>query len=316
VPEGSAQFDYLDGQLRASHSALFARFAEASVAAAAACAPELDIAYGPHPRQRFDLFRAEGARRATVAYFHGGYWQSRDKADFRFIAPPLVADGFDVALVNYPLCPEVSVAGIAEAAEAVMAILAGPVLLVGHSAGGQIVVELAMMARERGWDVAGVLAISGVFDLAPLVETTLNARLGLDEAAARAVSPLHRVMAGLPPAIFAVGGDETKAFLGQTRHMAEAWEVAGMTLRSASFRAPTIFRCSRISAAQARCARLCVPWRLAKAPRRNRRRRCGRISRRSRRPFPAPWRSPRPPTGRRRRRDRRFARLPSRNWHC
>jgi len=220
---GSPQFDYLDGQLRPTHPALFAHFAAESAAAVDACRPTLDIPYGPHPRQTFDLFRAEGQARATIAYFHGGYWQSRDKADFRFLAPPLVADGFDVALVNYPLCPEVSVAGIVEAAGAVMGRLAGPVVLVGHSAGGQIVVELGMAARERGWDVAGLLAISGVFDLVPLVGTTLNAKLGLDEVSAHAASPIHRVAPGAPPAIFAVGGDETDAFQQQARCMSEAW---------------------------------------------------------------------------------------------
>ncbi|MES2443713.1 MAG: alpha/beta hydrolase [Pseudomonadota bacterium] len=224
---GSPQFDYLDGQLRASHAALFARFAAASVRAAAECAAALDIRYGPHPRQIYDLFRAAAPARATVAYFHGGYWQSRDKADFRFFAPPLVAEGFDVALVNYPLCPDASVAEIVAAARAVMPLLAGPVILVGHSAGGQIVAELGIAARDAGWDVAGVVAISGVFDLVPLVGTSLNAKLGLDEAAARVASPVYRVAASAPPAVFAVGGDETDAFGEQTRRMAEAWSDAG-----------------------------------------------------------------------------------------
>lgn len=231
MSSGSAQFDYLDGQLRASHPALFARIAEASAAAVAACSPELDLAYGPHPRQRYDRFRAEGERRATIVYVHGGYWQSRDKADFRFIAPPLVADGFDVVLANYPLCPEVSVAEIVAAAMALPDALSGPLVLVGHSAGGQIVVELAMAARERGWDVRGVVAISGVFDLVPLVGTTLNVRLGLDEAAARAASPVNRVIGSSPPAVFAVGGGETPAFLAQNRAMAAAWRVAGNEAR-------------------------------------------------------------------------------------
>lgn len=223
----SAQFDYLDGQLRASHPALFERFAAMSAAAVEACSPERDVPYGPHPRQRFDLFRAEGERRATIAYFHGGYWQSRDKADFAFIAPPLVADGFDVALVNYPLCPEASVAGVVEAAMALPGVLEGPLVLVGHSAGGQIVVELALAARERGWDVAGLLAISGVFDLEPLTGTTLNARLGLDAATARAASPIRRGVPGLPRAVFAVGGGETQAFRQQTQRMCEEWADAG-----------------------------------------------------------------------------------------
>lgn len=220
---GSPQLDYLDGQLRAGHEALFERFAAASAAAGEGEA----FSYGPHPRQAFELFRAEKPARATIAYFHGGYWQSRDKADFRFVAPPLVADGFDVALVNYPLCPEASLADIAAATPGVMARLAGPVILVGHSAGAQIAVELGMAARGGGWDVAGILAISGVFDLAPLIETTLNARLGLDAAAARIASPVDRVLPGAPPAVFAVGGDETGAFRQQTRRMAEAWSAAG-----------------------------------------------------------------------------------------
>lgn len=218
----AAQFEYLDGQLRESHPALFARFATASAAALATCGPERDIPYGPHPRQRYDLFRAAGKRRGTVAYFHGGYWQSRDKADFAFIAPPLMAGGFDAALVNYPLCPEVSVAEIVAAAMALPPLLDGPLILVGHSAGGQIAVELAMAHPN----VAGVLAISGVFDLEPLMETTLNARLGLDAAAARAASPVHRARKAAP-AIFAVGGDETQAFKDQTQAMCAAWAGVG-----------------------------------------------------------------------------------------
>ena len=217
----TAQFDYFDGQLRPSHPALLAEFAEASARAVEQCAPELDIRYGPHPRQTFDLFRASGTRRATIAYFHGGYWQSRDKQDFRFLAPPLADDGFDVAIANYPLCPEVNVAEIAEATAALPARLPEPLILIGHSAGGQIVSELAM----RG-GVAGIMAISGVFDLEPLIETTLNAKLGLDPASARAASPIHRV-ASAAPAAFAVSGAETGAFQEQTRRMCEAWTGAG-----------------------------------------------------------------------------------------
>lgn len=219
----SAQFDYFDGQLRPGHPALLARFAAASAGAVAEWEPELDISYGPHPRQRFDLFRASGARRGALAYFHGGYWQSRDKGDFRFLGPPLTADGWDVALANYPLCPDVSVAGIVAAAAALPAALpADALVLVGHSAGGQIVAELAL----RATGIAGILAISGVFDLEPLIDTSLNAKLGLDSDSAHAASPIHRVSAA-PPAIFAVGGGETGAFQEQSRRMCEAWTAAG-----------------------------------------------------------------------------------------
>lgn len=226
----SAQHDYLDGQLRDTHPALFECYAAAS---AAVTGGEIETPYGPHPRQTFDLFRASGTARGRIVYFHGGYWQSRGKGDFHFIVPGLLADGFDVALVNYPLCPEVSVAAITDSALAAMAKLASDqsTVLVGHSAGGQIVAEIALTRRCK---LAGIVAISGVFDLEPLIETTLNDRLQLDAASARAVSPLHRVTANLPSAVFAVGGDETPAFQNQNRAMAEAWQAAGNDARQLS----------------------------------------------------------------------------------
>ena len=219
-----AQFGYVEGQLRPHFAALLARFEEAGQLATASSGAMFDQVYGPHPRQAFDLFPAVGAARARIVFFHAGYWQSRDKAQFRFLAPPLAAAGFDVVLANYPLCPDVTVAGLIDAAEAILDRLDDrlPIILSGHSAGGHIACELAMRRP-----CAGVLAISGVFDLEPLIGTTLNERLRLDAAAARAASPLHRVRIHLPDAAFIVGGDETVAFRDQNARMADAWRGAG-----------------------------------------------------------------------------------------
>lgn len=228
----SNQFEYIDGQLRPAHATLFEHIAAENARAVNEAQPTLDIAYGPHPRQTLDLFRTPRKRRATVAYFHAGYWQSRDKSGFRFLAPPLAADGFDVAIINYPLSPDMGVNDIVVAANASLAALAAltenaPLILVGHSAGAQIAVELGMSAHTADWLVTGVLAISGVFDLAPLIDTSVNEKLALDAVAARAASPLHRVVSGAPRAIFAVGALETRAFRDQTARMSEAWAGAG-----------------------------------------------------------------------------------------
>lgn len=217
--------------MRPSQAALFERFAQNNDRALAEGAPQLDLPYGPHPRQTLDLFRTAEPRKGVVAYFHAGYWQSRDKSQFRFLAPPLTADGFDVALVNYPLSPEAGVVDIVTAAAASLGALArltdgAPQILVGHSAGAHLAVELAVNPPP-GVNIAGIVPISGVFDLEPLVETTLNAKLGLDAASARAASPLHRAMPGAPPALFAVGELETQAFRDQTAAMAAAWAAAG-----------------------------------------------------------------------------------------
>lgn len=232
VHQAMNQFEYIDGQLRPAHAALFERFAEANAAAVHNAQPSLDIPYGPHPRQRLDLFRAAGPRRAVIVYFHAGYWQSRDKSGFRFLAPPLAADGFDVAVVNYPLSPERNVGEIVMAAAAALPVLAeltdhAPLVLIGHSAGAQIAVELAMAAPPAIGPIAGIVAISGVFDLEPLLDTSVNAKLGLDPKTARAVSPIHRVTPGAPRTLFAVGALETQAFRDQTAAMAKAWASAG-----------------------------------------------------------------------------------------
>lgn len=226
------QFEYIDGQLRPAHAALFERFAAANEAAVIAAQPELDIAYGPHPRQQLDLFRTAGPRRAVIAYFHAGYWQSRDKSGFRFLAPPLAADGFDVALINYPLSPELGVSKIVSAAAAALPALAtltdhAPLILAGHSAGAQIAVELAMATPSAIGPIAGIVAISGVFDLEPLLDTSVNAKLELDRQTARDASPIHRVLPGAPRTMFAVGALETQAFRDQTAAMARAWASAG-----------------------------------------------------------------------------------------
>jgi arylformamidase len=93
-----------------------------------------------------------------------------------------------------------------------------------------------MMARSWG-SFSGVpadlvrsgYAISGLFDLAPLLGTSLNQALGLSKGTARAASPLFR-----PPSpkgrhlIAAVGGDESGEFLRQSREIAEGWSKVGI----------------------------------------------------------------------------------------
>jgi len=228
------QFQYVEGQSRAGFAPLLAAFEAESAAAVAAESCALDQRYGPLERQTFDFFKARRTPRGTLAYFHAGYWQSRDKSTFRFIAPAFTAVGLNVALVNYPLCPAVSLPELVEAAKAcVPAIRARaalghadrlPLFLSGHSAGAHIAAEMAL-ADPGG--TAGLVALSGIYDLAPLVATTLNQKLRLDPADAAACSPIHRIGAPLAPALVAVGDEETPAFIAQSRRFDDAWRRAG-----------------------------------------------------------------------------------------
>ncbi|MEJ8859118.1 alpha/beta hydrolase [Variovorax robiniae] len=243
------QFQYVQGQSRPGFPSLLADYEAQSLAAVAAGPCALDQRYGPAERQTFDFFPARGSAHGTLAYFHAGYWQSRDKSTFRFIAPAFADIGMNVALVNYPLCPTVSLPALVVAASACVRPIrhlanegvtdALPLFLVGHSAGAHIAIELALAdahADTKGRTIDGVIAMSGIFDLAPLVETSLNDKLQLDAASAAACSPLHRVRAHAAPILVVVGEEETPAFIDQSHRLHEAWSDAGN--RSALHLAP------------------------------------------------------------------------------
>ena len=232
-----AEFQYLTGQARPGFPALFEDFERRSADAVQGSACELDLRYGPAERCTFDFFDAGPAARGVLMYLHAGYWQWRDKAGFRFIAPALVRRGLHVALVNYPLCPTVSLAELTDTVRtAVPAVLgradaALPLVAMGHSAGGHLAMEMALTDwSARGLPmatVAGVIALSGLYDLAPLVQTSLNENLRLDAQSAAAASPLYRAAPGGPPLLLAAGADETPAMREQSRRMHEVWLAMG-----------------------------------------------------------------------------------------
>ncbi len=232
---------FVSDQRRARWPTTIAGFEAASAEVTRLPGFTADIAYGAHPRQCFDRFAPVAAPRGLLFYLHPGYWQMRDRTLFRCLMPVFAEMGLDVATVGYPLCPEASVAELTEAVRAAVPALVAdmrarhgrdlPIIAAGHSAGGHLAVEVALTDWSgRGLTpttISAVVALSGVYDLEPLVPTSLNAALRLDPASARSASPIHRVGARGCPALFAVGGDETAAFVEQNRRMAEVWRAAG-----------------------------------------------------------------------------------------
>jgi arylformamidase len=203
---------------------------------------ELGLRYGNGPRQTIDLFFARPSADAPLALFvHGGWWRSLEPASFSHLAKGLNAHGIDVAVAGYDLCPQVTIAAIIdEIREACLFLwhrFRRPLLVYGHSAGGQL--TAAMLATD--WAaldpeapatlVPAGLSISGVFDLLPLVNVSVNQDLRLDIEEAHRVSPaLWRAPAGLVLDAL-VGGDESAEFLRQSRLIADVWGKAGVTTR-------------------------------------------------------------------------------------
>lgn len=219
-------------------AAIMQRWSAAARSACASTNATLDLRYGASERHRYDLFASGQADAPLAVYIHGGYWQRGDRKDYAFIAPALNARGIDVAIPSYSLCPAVPISTIiTEMRELLLTLWKAKkrrAAIVGHSAGGHL--AAAMLATN--WQsiadapsdlVRGAYAISGVFDLPPLINTSLNAALQLNADAARAASPLFWQP---PPSsahmIAAVGGLESAEFLRQSLDLAECWSRAGV----------------------------------------------------------------------------------------
>jgi arylformamidase len=81
------------------------RFALESETARASLHCDLNRRYGEHPRETIDFFPAARGGAPLFVWVHGGYWRRMSKDASSLVAPPLIAAGAAVAVVNYPLAP-------------------------------------------------------------------------------------------------------------------------------------------------------------------------------------------------------------------
>jgi arylformamidase len=209
-----------------------ARHADWSAAARAELKGHRDVAYGAGPRQRVDVFPTPGPSAAPVhVYFHGGYWRAQDKANFAHIARALVGQGICTVIANYDLCPAATLDGVVGSALRAIAWTRrhardygadpGRLTLSGHSAGA----HLCAMALARDWTAAGLpadvikgtAAISGIFDPAPAMATTVNAEIRLTDAIARRNDALRLAPRARCPVELFVGAMETTEWIRQSK---------------------------------------------------------------------------------------------------
>ncbi|MEI2384682.1 alpha/beta hydrolase [Breoghania sp. JC706] len=204
---------------------------------------ELDRAYGLGPRLFYDLFHPTGGTEArTIALFlHGGYWQALDRKHFSHMARGLNAHGYTVCVASYDLCPDVRigtiVSEIRDLAEYLWETYRKPIVAYGHSAGGHLTASLlATDWRARSLPpalAAAGMAISGLFDLLPLIGTSVNTALKMDQREAIANSPIAMGIPYGTRLIAAVGGEESAEYKRQSRVIVDFWSRGGIesTLR-------------------------------------------------------------------------------------
>jgi arylformamidase len=169
------------------------------------------------------LVPATSAPAAPVLVFvHGGYWQALSAADSLYLAPSLSSQGWSYLAVEYTLAPHATLHHMVDECTVALAALAdampqrGPVVVAGHSAGGHLVAMTALV-RQSPIIIDRVVLVSGVYDLRPLVHTSVNDVLGLDDAGAAALSPALQPAHVDCEVVVAWGDNETDAFKAQSR---------------------------------------------------------------------------------------------------
>lgn len=187
----------------------------------------LDLAYGPAPREKIDLFSAGKPAAPLFVFIHGGYWQRNAKEMFSALAEGPLALGFDVALIGYTLAPEVDLNWIVAECETAVGLLKreypGPLVVGGWSAGGHLAARLLEMP-----EVDAALAISGIFDLEPIRHCYLQEKLQLTPEEAARQSPIHRLARAGKPISLIVGGDELPELRRQSADYAALRAAAGL----------------------------------------------------------------------------------------
>lgn len=240
------QADYYAQQYNAramipDHPRIFTRWIKESAHVRRTQAALLDLPYGEESGERLDFFPANRGNAPLLVFIHGGWWRSLDKSDFSFIAPAFTRAGFNVALTNYTLAPQASVAEIVRQQLRALAWLyrsaenydfdPDRIVVAGHSAGAHLTAMMMAavwpaFAPDLPHDLvkAGIL-LSGIYDLEPVLHAEfVNVDVRLEANDVAPLSPAGMPQAHPSPFITGVGDLESEEFKRQTDLIAQRWK--------------------------------------------------------------------------------------------
>lgn len=169
-----------------------------------------------------DVFLSPTNGGPVLVYIHGGYWQDLHRKYSRFASPALAEIGWGCVVVGYPIAPGSSIPMMIEVCATALrwtkSMLQPSTLVVaGSSAGAHLA---ACAAASTDTHIDGLLLFSGVYDLEPLIGTSVNDALALDADEAVALSPILRVPCAAPT-FLSWGEHETDWFKSMSRRYAD-----------------------------------------------------------------------------------------------
>ena len=185
-----------------------------------------DVAYGPEPRERLDIYRPKHVTRAPViVFFYGGSWNSGSKADYPFVAATLARRGNVVVVPDYRLYPQVRYPAFLQDCARAVAWIGGHMteiggdparlFVMGHSAGAYNAVMIGLDARllaDAGFSrdgLAGVIGLAGPYDFLPMTGPVVRAVFA-PAGDGQETQPVNHVDGHAPPMLLLAGSaDET-----------------------------------------------------------------------------------------------------------
>ena len=197
---------------------------------------KLDLAYGSAPMQKLDVFPLQSKTAPTAIFIHGGFWTRNSKATFRFLVQGFHEAGCNAVFLGYTLAPNARMDRMVEEVQSggrwlvskfgELGFADRPLIVVGWSAGAQLA---AMMMGES--HIAAGMGISGIYDLRPMREASVNDVLRLDEDEALRNSPTLNPPRFARQFVVAHGGRELPAFQAQSEQFCAALSNAGTAVR-------------------------------------------------------------------------------------
>ena len=217
-------------------------FAEQSERARRELRYQPNVPYGPTLQEYADIFPAAQPNSPVLLFIHGGYWRANTAQDFSCAALGAAEMGMTVVVMNYALCPQVTLDEITRQARACVAWVlrnidqyngdSSRLLLAGHSAGA----HLAAMCLQTRWAedyglpddcIKAALLISGVYDIAPLRYSYLQPMIQLNEGIIQRNSPMFGIRPSSAKVMLTWGGRESAEFARQSTEFHERWLGAG-----------------------------------------------------------------------------------------
>ena len=192
-----------------------------------------DLAYGPLPRHRYDLYET-GARGPLVVFLHGGEWREGDKGMYRFVGQAFASRGIDCAIPNYRLYPQVRFPDFVEDAALALRVINRPMVLCGHSSGAHVAMLLALDPAWRVPPLRGAIGLAGPYDFLPL-DDPLHERILGNPAGLAVTQPINFANGAGPPLLLMTGDADTTVRPRNTTALAAARRAAGGVVREVHY---------------------------------------------------------------------------------